>query len=713
MSNGINTISVKNCNNISSGKLDIHENCLNLFMASNGTGKSTVAKAIYLQSNELDLLEIKSYGCNENPSIRSTRPLGQVMVFDEDFVNEIVFKENEVIENSFDVFIKSPTYDERLRNVNERLHGLKTEISDDDEITSLLQIFTTLTKNIVRNSDGSIRQNPFYKSIRSKEHLFKIPQQIIKFRPFIQSEYTVEWIDWKNKGFQFDDQGACPFCTEKFCPTYEEEKHTFSTTYTKSSAKNLKEFLTNLVELKEYITSDKFHYLEECIKTMTDVDEIEMIISQFITEINYFTTKTNQIIKFDSLKISSEDIKNLDDKISNLKISPSMFNMFNTEKTLAIISRINKELELILFEVNEVKREIGMLQGVIIKSANEAADDINNFLETAGINYELLINVDSESESSAILKYKDREDNSFAVENIKRHLSWGERNAFALVLFMHYALSQKPELIILDDPISSFDKNKKFAIINRLFNTVSNKRTFYRQTVLFMTHDLEPVIDFVVNNKPTGGFVKSFHLHNKNGELLVTPIRKSDFKPQIRVLTDIIKEKSNNIICRLISLRKYIELTDPSDEKNIAYDIISSALKSKVIPDKKISNSDFIDLTDEEIMMGEKFICKWIPNYSYENMIQDLTSLESLVEFYKEEKCSYFKIQLFRLIISREIIKNKVSDDTLLNFIDKTYHVENDYLYSLDFHKFEMIPDFIILKCDQFISANFAEFVDG
>ncbi len=27
-----------------------------------------------------------------------------------------------------------------------------------------------------------------------------------------------------------------------------------------------------------------------------------------------------------------------------------------------------------------------------------------------------------------------------------------------------------------------------------------------------MTHDLEPIIDFVVNNKPTGGFVRAYHL---------------------------------------------------------------------------------------------------------------------------------------------------------------------------------------------------------
>ncbi|QSB83902.1 hypothetical protein JW296_01580 (plasmid) [Citrobacter freundii] len=45
-----------------------------------------------------------------------------------------------------------------------------------------------------------------------------------------------------------------------------------------------------------------------------------------------------------------------------------------------------------------------------------------------------------------------------------QHLSYGERNAFSIVSFyVPNAWLVSPNLIILDDPISSFDKNKKFA----------------------------------------------------------------------------------------------------------------------------------------------------------------------------------------------------------------------------------------------------------
>jgi len=55
------------------------------------------------------------------------------------------------------------------------------------------------------------------------------------------------------------------------------------------------------------------------------------------------------------------------------------------------------------------------------------------------------------------------------IDNAKDSLSFGERNAFALVLFMFDAIKENADLIILDDPISSFDKNKKYAIMNMLF----------------------------------------------------------------------------------------------------------------------------------------------------------------------------------------------------------------------------------------------------
>ena len=225
--------------------------------------------------------------------------------------------------------------------------------------------------------------------------------------------------------------------------------------------------------------------------------------------------KLGEIFNFDSYNIHSDEISGLDKKIIGMRINPEVLNILKGKKTKSVITRINTKIDSILTEIDVVKKEIGELKGIIQALANTANKDINGFLESAGINYELVITAISESDSKTILKYKDRQNNGFEVDKIKNHLSWGERNAFSLVLFMHYALSQNADLIILDDPISSFDNDKKFAIINRLFMNSLPLRSLYKQTVLMMTHDLEPIIDFIANKKPTGGPVCAYHLQNQ------------------------------------------------------------------------------------------------------------------------------------------------------------------------------------------------------
>ena len=75
-----------------------------------------------------------------------------------------------------------------------------------------------------------------------------------------------------------------------------------------------------------------------------------------------------------------------------------------------------------------------------------------------------------------------------------QHLSFGERNAFSIVFFMYECLAKKPGLIILDDPISSFDKNKKYAILEMLFRRDAAS-CLKGKLVLMLTHDVDPIID--------------------------------------------------------------------------------------------------------------------------------------------------------------------------------------------------------------------------
>ena len=84
------TIKIRNCNNITSGEISICVDKLNILFGRNGTGKSTIARAIYLTSQGRPLTELSPYGSvskDAPPSIEGVET-GGVAIFDEKYVNQ-------------------------------------------------------------------------------------------------------------------------------------------------------------------------------------------------------------------------------------------------------------------------------------------------------------------------------------------------------------------------------------------------------------------------------------------------------------------------------------------------------------------------------------------------------------------------------------------------------------------------------------------------
>jgi len=701
-------IKINNCNNIKELNFKVIKDHLNIKYAMNGTGKSSIAKIIKAYVEGKDIKKFKTFGSEIDPHIEISENINKVEVFNEDFVNQIVFKESEVIPNAFDVFIKSQNYDEKLSALNERLKELKTGITENEEIITLLNIFREVSSKISFNANQtSIKKNPFVKSILSKENIYKIPKELEKYTPFIQNHsLNIDWIDWKQKGSNYDQIAGCPYCAEELPKSYNNEKDVFNKTYTKASIKHVKDMLENCEKLADYINNEKYSILLSCIKETNDEEFVEMNLRKYVEEMNYLRNKIEKCNSFDSVNFKSEEISKLDEYVKSLKIKVEGIDFFNIDKTLGIIIDINERLDKLLQEIDSVKKDIGSLKGIIQSSANNSILDINTFLKQAGINYEIFITPVSQSEAKTVLKYNGNGVEKYDVNVIKDHLSWGEKNAFGLMLFMLYANSQAADLVILDDPVSSFDSNKKYAIINRLFTTVNNLKSFYKKTVVFLTHDFEPIIDFVVNTKPTGGYIAPNYLRNVFGNLTEYPIIREDIKSVIKLQKELAKNDLLNNVHRIVFLRKYIEHSDNSLKAECAYNLLSSLIHGKSEPDKKIGNEEFIALSWSEIDDGVTYICEYIENFNYTNFLEIDFKKESLINLYNSESNSYLKIQIFRVYLEIAIMRDKIKDDVLIKFIDEVYHIENDYIYYLDFIKYDTIPTHIIEICDKFIEKQ-------
>ena len=706
----MSNVVIKNCNNIKETSIIIEEGNLNIKFAINGTGKSTIAKALLKKDEDLSLL--KPFGKEEIPYVECNPNIDNVELFDSDFVNKVVFNGSNVIENAFEVFIKSDKYDEQRNNINILLHELKQKIIGNEELNKLNEQLIKLSSKInYKKEKNTIDSRGMYSSIKTDKNIFNIPKELNKYSLFLSDkEKNILWSEWKNKGKTYDYGEICPYCAEKFSGDHEKENEAFNSYCSKANVSNLTEFSNIIDNTKTYLNTDNFKKIEKCIKENIPNTDKDLIFTKFMSEATYLKEKIYNITTFDSYKVEKSDISNLSNILLDLKISTNDLEYFNNENLIKSIDIINSSITEMLGKISDLQKEIGKMNSLVISKMSCCKKEINSFLKLAGFNYEFDIVKDGDEKNSiTVLKYVNSDNEKIQVSDIEKHLSWGEKNAFALVLFMYYALSKNPNLIILDDPISSFDGNKKYAIINRLFcNKGDYEDSFYNKTVLMLTHDFEPIIDFGINHKPTKE-TNMWYLKNNNGIIQEQKINvSSDVLSTIKFYYNESINEDNNIISRICFLRKYLEhiSTKKNSEEN-AYNILSSIIHGDNLR-KKIDDEQYEDLSVDEIKNGEEWIKQFIKTFDSNKILRDNINNKYILDSYKTETNNYIKIQLFRVYLESSGNRNKLKErnSIVLKYIDEIYHIENDYIFSLDLIKFDIIPDFIINSIDEFMSSE-------
>ena len=200
MSNAI--IKIKNCNNIVSGELSIYSNKLNILYGRNGTGKSTIAHAIYLASNGKDLTELAPYGNKETavPSIECI-PTGGIAIFDERYVDQYIYQPDSLIKDAFEVLIRSNEYDEAKSKIDNALANIRSTITERQTIIELRNQIGISINTIKFSSTNKIVKRGGAKGVlEGKGAYFNHPEELGDLKPFLRI-------------FQFrsGQHGACKF----------------------------------------------------------------------------------------------------------------------------------------------------------------------------------------------------------------------------------------------------------------------------------------------------------------------------------------------------------------------------------------------------------------------------------------------------------------------------------------------------------------------
>lgn len=691
-------IILENCNNITQGRAIIVEGALNIKYAINGTGKSTISKAITAVVNQddkaLDLLVPYQFANDptHRPKVMGVDNIHKVMTFDEAYIDQYMYQTDDLLKDSFEILVRTPDYDRHMAEIGQLLSEINESFQRNPELDSLIQAFSSFIDGCGRSQTSIAASGPIYKAFGKGNRINNIPAGLEAFSPYLsntQEASNVKWLKWQVDGKKFlEIADQCPYCSgsiehakAKILQITEE--------YDSKAIEHLDKMLVLFGQLSPYFseaTREQIALITNNAGNMTT--QQKRYLFEIKDQVNSVLVLLQGIKKlgFNSLK----DVDRVVDQLRSYEINLELFGHLQSDLMRSKIDIINASLHHIVEKAGRLQGEVNQQNLLIQRTIRENSTAINNFLKCAGYKYAVSIEETAEHKYKLLLRPTSVDTK---ISSAKSHLSYGERNALALALFMFSAIKEDPDMVILDDPITSFDGNKKFALLNMLF---LSERCLKNRTVLLLTHDFNTVIDVIstmpynFNPAPHGAFLSTI-----NGVLEEKEISKANilsFK-QIALLNI---EADIDILNKEVFLRR---LYEAEGNKGLGWNLLSNLFHKREVPTIPDDNATR-NMTASEIADATAEIGQYITGFDYNQQYLRTQNTQTLIDAYHNSGSNYEKLQIYRILYN-ENHENPV----VKKFVNETFHVENDFLFQLNPSEYETIPQYIIEECDEDIQS--------
>lgn len=349
-------ITLKNCNNIEDGKIHIEEKKLNIKYGLNGTGKTTIVKALKLVSDNSDLKELLPYKYRKQkksslyPEITGLEQIKKIKIFNEDYINKFVFQEDELLKGSYEIFIRDTQFMQCENRINSFLENINNTFTINNELNIFIEKTSNFLKNCKQNTDGSFSQNSVLgKSLINGNKLENLPIEIKVYSKFLNSNRSTDWYTWQAKGIEefYNLSSRCPFCARKSVHSLDKSIQGVHEHFDKSYVTNLNKMLVSFEDISDYITTssrNKIKKLKRCIESLND--EQLSFIKEILNEIELINQKVINMrnLSFMTLK----DITDIKLEIHNYLIDINNYTHLCSKRTKELIKVINLQLKKII-----------------------------------------------------------------------------------------------------------------------------------------------------------------------------------------------------------------------------------------------------------------------------------------------------------------------------------------------------------------------------
>lgn len=691
-----NTVKIRNCKNIDEATISIETGKLNVKFAPNGTGKTALSDGLRFGIEKdsnigARIVPFKCRNIKEPPffEIEGIDDIKSIAVFDDEYVRNVVYVGSKFFPESFDVFIKTPAYLNTIEEIEKRLDAVTTAIGSI-EVTGFISTLETLVKNTCGggglNTEGRLKANaPSLKAMSKGNFQKEIPSEYQSLRSYIESSSFAEWAKWHKEGeLLAAENDRCPFCGESIVES-RVGLLAVKDRYPSANVSHYDKFASSLNLSMEYFGNETGRELAAILDSRTALNSQQQgCLSEVVIQANRIIksfSKAKELSSYFQLAAIGDNIENA---IDECKISLSLLVHFNSDACTNVLSEYNSALD-------EVKKKSRELFGIVASQKKQLAralqgreSEINSFLSSGGYPYAVKIVANSASACKVELVHCS----NFALESTDGALSFGERNALALVFFMYSVQSNNPDLIVLDDPITSFDGRKRYAILNMLFLKEGGSPCLKDKTVLLLTHEYQVVFDIEhTKRRAFQPLASTTLIINRDSNVTEEIIEAKDMIPVRRLFESLVLD-SKEILVRLAYCRRIAEL---DEDRGLVWDALSSLFHHK----KKPSQRNNEPLSEEELEEACSEISKQIScNFNYEEQLTRLTNPSEARMIFEAVGSNYEKLQIARLALDGENI-----DRATKKVLDETLHIDNGFIYQLDPRKFDLISDTLIEKC--------------
>nr|WP_314785145.1 AAA family ATPase [Olsenella uli] len=723
------TIELSNCRNIkTSCILPIRESALNVFFAKNGTGKTTISRAIrHVHEPTDDTLEnlesfdyIETNDSRLTPSVSCSRPIRQLDIFDESWIDDHCFKESSVQEGAYELYIRNDKFRRYEKRRDQLLSALKAELSSE-EIDTLQKDIATIVKGIGKAASGAIgKATQPYKAFKSGVPIETLPKFLRPVTRGMNISEQATWLEWHMSCPEAHAKDRCPYCGTKNsgvvskCHAYDNERDSKGVT----SWSRLANLFSEHHDIFAYPVAARAN------KILLSQNKPSTDDLLFLCEVSADAASVDAAIESMRKALSNDEFLVAADLIAELKKSVSTIaNCKIFRKTLhGSTSPQAKAIGGLITRVKQLGRRQAALGQLTHELQNEAAKnvrgregEINGFLQRCGYRYHVEITTSIASHNANVLLVADTATGkSYTIKDTCRALSYGERNAFSLALFALQVTNNPSGIVILDDPISSFDIDKRFGILYMLFS--NNSKVFSKnlleknRTVLLLTHDYLVVSEVakITRRQFPKKHKQMWYLDcDALGSLSKTEITEDSFAPYVNMLKERISKSSNkDLAIQLVYIRSLCEMlrVSPTDRRTrwgVSFGLISEIIhgrnEQEILARHKWANRS---AASRQVNMCERLVSELTGiNFDYWDTVTKYQNLSQFSSIYKTVSSSYEKLQVVRMMLERNPGLN-AQGKVMERFADESCHIGGDYLYQLDPVDFNQVPFYVLDWCD-------------